>query len=78
MAKQFGKKWTKNEVAKSIVLYLLHIVLLVGIIAVFLLGDKFSYLGEYMKMHGIDYVFGLFCVLMLTFITYLYFLFENR
>ena len=31
-----------------------------------------------MKTHGINYVFGLFCVLMLTFITYLYFLFENR
>lgn len=78
MAREFGVKWTKNEILKSAMLFFVHFIILVTIMAGVLLGSKLSDIGEYMKNHGADYVYALFCVFLITVITYLYFVFENR
>ena len=74
----FGKNWTKADTLKSAMLFFLHFTLLALIAAGFLLGDKLTYIGEYMKERGADYLYALFSVFLLTAITYFYFYFENK
>ncbi len=70
--------WTKQKLAKSVVLFCLHFVLLVIIASVLLLGDKLSSLALEMRERGADYLYMVFCLLLLTVITYLYFFFEGK
>ncbi len=70
--------WTKQKAAKSVVLYVLHFVFLVLIASVLLLGDKLSSLAIEMRERGADYLYMVFCLLLLVVITYLYFFFEGR
>ncbi|MBR2374926.1 MAG: HD domain-containing protein [Clostridia bacterium] len=77
--KKFGSEWTKSTMMKSALLFLTHFILLIAIIAGLLFGDKlFGGLREYMQEYGADYLYALFCLFLLTAITYFYFLFENR
>ncbi len=70
--------WTKQKAAKSVVLFGVHFVLLVLIAAVLLLGDKWNRLAVEMRERGADYLYMVFCLVLLTVITYLYFFFEGR
>ena len=70
--------WTKRKAAKSAVLFGVHFVLLVLIAAVLLLGDKWNSLAVEMRERGADYLYMVFCLVLLTVITYLYFFFEGR
>ncbi len=76
--KQYTGEWTKRHTVKSIALFFVHFVILVLIGALLLIWDDFGDLQAHMAEHGADYMYALFSVLMLTVITYLYFLFENR
>ena len=78
MTKQFGTVWTKADVLKSVLIFFVHFLVMVSIIAGLLLGDKLKNIGSYMSKHGADYIYALFCVFLLTVITYLYFVFENK
>ena len=70
--------WTKHDVAKSVVLFAVYFVMLVLVSMVLLLWDKFGYLSEEMNQNGADYLYMLFCILMLTTVMYIYFFFESR
>ena len=70
--------WTKQMTLKSILFFLLHFILLVGVTGVLLLHDKFDYLVEHMEAHGAHYLYAVFCAFLLTVIMYCYFFFENK
>ncbi len=70
--------WTKGNTLKSVLLFILHFFILIIITAVLLLHDHFSDLTAMMKAHGANYLYMFFCVLLLTWIMYFYFFFEDR
>ncbi|MBQ9728404.1 MAG: HD domain-containing protein [Clostridia bacterium] len=76
--KEFGKEWTRKDALKSAWLFFMHFVILMLITAALLWGNRLSKLGEIMKEHGADYLYSMFCSLLLVVIMYFYFLFENR
>lgn len=76
--KQLSGQWSKKETVKSILFFLLHTIVLVLIMAAMLLGDKLTHLGDYMVENGADYLYALFAVVLLLFIMYFYFLFEDK
>ena len=76
--KQFGKEWTRQHFFKSLLMFFLHFFLLISIIAGLLFSQELSHLGGYLKEHAADYLYAFFCILLLTVIMYLYFLFENK
>lgn len=76
--KQFGNEWTRKHTLKSILYFFVHFVILVLLGAALLLWDKLDILAEHMQAVGASYLYALFCVLMLTIITYLYYFFEDR
>ncbi|MBQ7369438.1 MAG: HDIG domain-containing protein [Clostridia bacterium] len=71
------RKLSKNEYVKSILLFFLHLVVLVAIVAVLLFGDKLGTIGVTLKNNAANYLYMLFCLILLTGILYVYFLFEN-
>ena len=76
--KQIGNKWTKTHWLTSTLWFLLHFIIFLLIAAALLLWDKTSYLGVYMKERGADYLYAVFCSLLLIVITYAYFFVENK
>ncbi|MBO5411711.1 MAG: HD domain-containing protein [Clostridia bacterium] len=76
--KKFGSEWTRSTMMKSALLFFVHFLILVVIIAGLILEDKFSDLRGHMKAYGADYLYALFCLFLLIGITYFYFLFENK
>ncbi len=76
--KQLSGQWSRRDTVKSILFFLLHTVILVLIMAAVLLWNKLSNIVEYMKENGADYVYALFAVVLLLFIMYFYFLFEDK
>ena len=73
-----GKEWTKSHTLQSVLRLLLHFAIYILIVFVLLFGKKMSYLGEYFKAEGANYLYAGFCTLLLFGITYFYFLFENK
>lgn len=71
-------EWTKGTAAKSIVLFVVHFLVMVLVSMVLLLWDKVSILTEEMNQNGADYLYMVFCLLMLTIVMYIYFFFESR
>lgn len=71
-------EWTKQHAAKSIVLFAVYFVVLVLVSMVLLLWDKFGRLSDEMNQNGADYLYMVFCLLMLTIVMYTYFFFESR
>ena len=59
-------EWTKGIAAKSIVLFTVYFVVTVLVSMVLLLWGKFSILAEEMNQNGADYLYMVFCLLMLT------------
>ncbi len=76
--KQFGTEWTKQNVLKSVLLFLLQFVIFLGIAFVVLFGGRFSQVIGVMKEQGANYLYAVVCILMLFVIAYCYFYFENR
>ena len=71
-------EWTKQIAARSVALFVVHFVVLVLVSMILLLWDKFGKLTEEMNQNGADYMYMVFCILMLTIVTYTYFFFESR
>ena len=75
---KFQRAWTKKDFGKSIAFFFLHFLIFIIMAALVLLSGKFSQLGEYMNKHGADYLYALFCILLVFTITYCYFFFEDK
>ena len=75
---QYGKEWTKQHTLKSALLFFTHCIIFMALAAGLLLGDKLSQLNEFMKAQGANYLYAIFCVVMLFIIMYFYFFFEDR
>ena len=75
---RFGNEWTKQNTFKSILLFFVHFVVLVLVMAVLILGMQLNNFVEHMKQFGASYLYALFCVLLLVVIMYLYFMFEDK
>ncbi|MBO7297611.1 MAG: HDIG domain-containing protein [Clostridia bacterium] len=73
-----GKEWTKSHTLKSALWFLLHFAIYILIVFALLFGKNMSYLSEYFKTEGANYLYAGFCTLLLFGITYFYFLFENK
>lgn len=76
--KQFGKDWTKRDTLKSMLWFLLHWAIFVGIAGLVLFSGKFGRLGSYMKEHAANYLYALFSVFLIITIMYFYYLFEDK
>ena len=75
---RFGKDWTTKNTVKSICLFFMHFVLLVSIMAACILGSQLNDFVEHMRQFGANYLYALFCVMLLVIITYMYFFFEDK
>ena len=71
-------EWTKNTAAKSVALFVVHFIVLVFVSMILLLWDKIDELTEVMNENGADYLYMIFCLLLLTIVTYTYLFFESR
>jgi putative nucleotidyltransferase with HDIG domain len=75
---RFGNEWTTKNTVKSILLFFVHFVVLVAIMAGLLLGAELNHIAEHMRQFGANYLYSLFCVMLLVLITYMYFFFEDK
>ncbi|MBQ8658797.1 MAG: HDIG domain-containing protein [Clostridia bacterium] len=71
-------EWTKQKTLRSALLFVLHFFLLILITAILLFHDHFSDLTAVLKENGANYLYMIFCVLLLVWIMYFYFFFEDR
>lgn len=70
--------WTKKEAVKSVLLFMLHLAVVLLIVAVLLLGGKFGHFSETIKQNSANYLYMVFCILLLVWIMYFYYFFEDR
>ena len=63
---------------KSALWFLLHFAIYAGIALALLVWGRFSYIGEFFKKEGANYLYAGFCTLLLFAVTYFYFLFESK
>ncbi|MBR2320510.1 MAG: HDIG domain-containing protein [Clostridia bacterium] len=75
---RFGNEWTTKHTVKSILLFFVHFVVLVAIMAGLLLGAELNHIAEHMRQFGAEYLYSLFCVMLLVLIMYMYFFFEDK
>lgn len=72
------RRWTKKDVWSSALLFLLNLFILLIVVAVFLMGGKLGDLQQTLEENKANYLYLGFCILLLVFITYFYFFFEER
>lgn len=70
--------WTKKEVIKSVLLFMLHFFVMILIVGALLLGNKLGSFSETIKANRTNYLYIVFCILLLVWILYFYFFFEDR
>lgn len=70
-------QFSKQDMVKSSLLFALHFIILLLVVALVLFGDKLGMIGEMVKVNGANYLYMIFCLLLLLVITYFYFLTEN-
>ena len=75
---RYGHDWTTKHTVKSILLFFVHFAVLVAIMAALLLGAQMGHIAEHMREFGANYLYSLFCVMLLVLITYMYFFFEDK
>ena len=75
---RFDNDWSRQKTFKSILLFFVHFVILIGIMAALLLGAQVRNLSNHMREFGASYLYALFCVFLLVVIMYLYFAFEDK
>ena len=73
-----GKEWTKQDTLKSGFLFFMHFIILALICGVLVLWNQRNNLIQHFQTVGANYIYALFCAMMLVFIMYLYFFFENK
>ena len=78
MRTEKDRELTKGEILKSVFLFVLHGAILLAIVAVLLFGDKLGSIGETFAHNAANYLYMLFCIVLVVGILYFYFLFENR
>lgn len=71
------ERLSKHEIVKSSLLFVLHFLILVLIVACMLFGNKLGTIGVMLKENAANYLYMLFCLLLLLVITYFYFMTEN-
>ncbi len=76
--KRLQKAWTRKNLCNSMLLFFMHFIILSVIAGIVLLYDEFSNIVEYMRVNGADYLYALFCMLLIITIMYFYFLFEDK
>ena len=78
--KQIGKEWTKSDILKSALLFTLHVCIFILVVAGMLLWftRKWSGVSEGFHDGGANYLYALFCVVLLFIVAYFYFFFEDR
>ena len=78
--KQIGKEWTKSDILKSALLFTLHVCIFILVVAGMLLwfASEWSGISEAFHERGANYLYALFCVVLLFIIAYFYFFFEDR
>lgn len=70
--------WTKKEALKSVLLFMLHFFVMILIVGTLLLGNKSGSFSETIKANRTNYLYIVFCILLLVWILYFYFFFEDR
>ena len=70
--------WTKKEVVKSVLLFMLNFFVMILIVGALLLGNKMGSFSETIKANRTNYLYIVFCILLLVWILYFYFFFEDR
>ena len=71
-------EWTRNAAAKSIVLFVVHFVVLVLVSMILLLWDNFGNLTQEIHENGADYLYMIFCQLLIVIVMYTYLFFESK
>ena len=69
-SKQVRQDWSKAHAVKSVAWFFLHFIIYLFLAAVFLLGDKLSNLGAFMKEEGGNYLYAVLCTALLLTIIY--------
>ena len=75
---RFENDWSTKKTITSICLFFVHFIVLLGIMAMLVLGNKLNNFIEHMSEFGASYLYALFCVMLLVLITYMYFFFEDK
>lgn len=70
--------WTKKEAVKSVLLFTLNFLILVLIVGILLLWNSFGNFSQTFRENRANYLYIMFCILLLVWILYFYFFFENR
>ena len=70
--------WTKKEAVKSVLLYTLNLVILLLIAGLLLFWDNLGAFGQTFRENRANFLYVMFCTLLLVWILYFYFFFEHR
>jgi putative nucleotidyltransferase with HDIG domain len=68
---------SRQDIVKSSLLFALHFLIMLSVVASVLFGSKLGMIGEMIQKNGANYLYMIFCMLLLLIITYFYFLTEN-
>ena len=72
-------EWSRGKAVKSVVLFALHLIVLLGLIALVLVWQKgWEVFQATFVENRANYLYIIFCTVLLVWIMYLYFFFENR
>ena len=72
------RRWTKSDVWSSALLFLLNLFILLIVVATLLMGGSLGNIKQTLEENKANYIYIGFCVMLLVFITYFYFFFEER
>lgn len=72
------RRWTKSDVWSSALLFLLNLFILLVVVATLLMGGSLGNIKQTLEENKANYIYIGFCVMLLVFITYFYFFFEER
>ena len=72
------RRWTKRDVWGSALLFLLNLFILLVVVATLLMGGSLGNIKQTLEENKANYIYIAFCVMLLVFITYFYFFFEER
>ena len=67
--------WTKKEAVKSVLLFTLNFLILVLIVGILLLWNSFGNFSQTFRENRANYLYIMFCTLLLVWILYFYFFF---
>ena len=68
---------SRHDIVKSSMLFALHFLIMLAVVAVMLFRDKLGGIGEMMQHNAANYLYMIFCLMLLLVITYFYFYTEN-